>query len=108
MFNLPVYILVLCTAYTASFDECGKTDGITASGAKATINRTVAADDLPLGTRIRINEQEYVVEDRFGGGYKNRIDIYVDTKEKAYQYGRQYNFIEIIKEENNYAQRLPT
>ena len=70
MFNLPVYILVLCTAYTASFDECGKTDGITASGAKATINRTVAADDLPLGTRIRINGQEYIVEDRFGGGYK--------------------------------------
>ena len=26
MFNLPVYILVLCTAYTAAFDECGKTD----------------------------------------------------------------------------------
>ena len=24
MFNLPVYILVLCTAYTASFEECGK------------------------------------------------------------------------------------
>lgn len=108
MFNLPIYILALCTAYTSSFDECGKTDGITASGAKATINRTVAADDLPLGTRIRINGKEYIVEDRFGGGYKNRIDIYVDTKEKAYQYGRQYNFIEIIKEENNYAQRLPT
>ena len=108
MFNLPIYILALCTAYTSSFDECGNTDGITASGTKATINRTVAADDLPLGTRIRINGQEYIVEDRFGGGYKNRIDIYVDTKEKAYQYGRQYNFIEIIKEENNYAQRLPT
>lgn len=104
MFNLPIYIPALCTAYTSSFDECGKTDGITASGTKATINRTVAADDLPLGTRIRINGQEYVVEDRFGGGYKNRIDIYVDTKEKAYQYGRQYNFIEIIKEENNCVQ----
>lgn len=101
LFNLPVYVLVVCTAYTASFDECGKTDGITASGRLATPHRTVACDDLPFGTRIRIDGKEYVVEDRFGGNYKNKIDIFMETKEEAYQFGRQYKFIEVIKEDNN-------
>ena len=99
MFNLPIYILALCTAYTVSFDECGKTDGITASGAKATINRTVAADDLPFGTEVIINNQRYIVQDRFGGGHKNRIDIYMNNKEDALKFGRQYHFVEIVNKE---------
>ena len=35
---------VTVTAYTASFEECGKTDGITASGRQAIEGVTVAAD----------------------------------------------------------------
>ena len=102
MFNLPVYVLVLCTAYTASFEECGKTDGITACGLPAVQGVTVAADDLPFGTEVIINNQHYVVQDRFGGGHKNRIDIYMNNKEDALKFGRQYHFVEIVnKEENN-------
>ena len=49
-------IIILCTvtAYTASFEECGKTDGITASGVKATENHTVACDFLEFGTQVVI------------------------------------------------------
>lgn len=95
MFNLPVYVLVLCTAYTASFEECGKTDGITASGVPAVQGVTVAADDLPFGTEVIINNQRYIVQDRFGGGHKNRIDIYMNNKEDALKFGRQFHFVEI-------------
>ena len=28
----------------------------------------VASDDLPIGTQVLVNGQEYVVKDRFGGG----------------------------------------
>ena len=83
--------------YTASDDECGKSDGITASGEQAVAGITVAADDLPLGTRVRINGHEYIVHDRFGGGYKGRIDIYCESKEEAFANGRQMLEVEVLE-----------
>ena len=82
--------------YTASADECGSDSGITASGKVAVAGRTVAADHLPLGTRLRINGNEYVVEDRFGGGYTDRVDIFCNTKEEAFANGRQYLTVEVL------------
>lgn len=82
--------------YTASVDECGSDSGITASGKVAVAGRTVAADHLPLGTRLRINGNEYVVEDRFGGGYTDRVDIFCNSKEEAFANGRQYLTVEVL------------
>lgn len=87
----------IITAYTEAEDECGKNDGITASGTKVKEGRTVAADHLPFGTIIKIDGKEYTVEDRFGAGYKNKIDIYMSTKEKCYNFGKKEMEIEIIK-----------
>lgn len=56
----------------------------------------VAADDLPLGTKIKINGKVYVVKDRFGGGYTNRLDIYMSTHQEAINFGRQYLEVEVI------------
>ena len=85
--------------YTASADECGgKDDGITASGTVACAGRTVACDHLPFGTRIRINGKEYIVEDRFGGGYTDRVDIFCETKDEAFENGRQRLVVEVLKE----------
>lgn len=77
------------TYYTASYMECGKTDGITASGVPATEGRTVAADHLPFGTVVEIDGVQYVVEDRFGAGHTNKIDVYVESKEKALKLGKR-------------------
>lgn len=96
MFNLSVYILVLCTAYTAAFDECGKTDGITACGQPAIQGVTVACDGLPLGTEVVIDGHTYIVQDRFGGNYgKSKIDIYMYKKEDALKFGRQVKIVEV-------------
>ena len=84
------------SCYTASVDECGRDSGITASGMVAVAGRTVAADHLPLGTRLRINGNEYVVEDRFGGGYTDRVDIFCNSKEEAFANGRQYLTVEVL------------
>ena len=75
----------IITYYTATDDECGKDDGITASGTVATEGRTVASDHLPLGTVVEIDGVQYVVEDRFGGGYNNKIDVFVNDKHTAYK-----------------------
>ena len=82
--------------YTASAYECGSDSVITASGKVAVAGRTVAADHLPLGTRLRINGNEYVVEDRFGGGYTDRVDIFCNSKEEAFANGRQYLTVEVL------------
>ena len=74
---------VTLTAYTASVEECGKADGITASGTKATQGRTIAADHLPFGTHVEIDGHIYTVEDRFGGGYTDKIDIYFGRQQRV-------------------------
>lgn len=79
----------IITYYTAADDECGKNDGITASGTVATEGRTVASDHLPLGTVVEIDGVQYVVEDRFGGGYNNKIDVFVNDKHTAYKLGKR-------------------
>lgn len=96
MIKFPLYVLMMVTAYTASEDECGKADGITASGVKAKAGVTCAADHLPFGTRIRLlNGDEYIVQDRFGAGYTNRIDLFMETKDEAWNFGRQWLFVEV-------------
>lgn len=89
-------ILANVSAYTADSDECGKSDGVTASGKVATAGRTIAMDGVPFGTQVRINGNIYVVEDRFDGGYSNRIDIFMNTKAEAFNFGRQYIEVEIL------------
>lgn len=60
----------------------------------------VAADDLPYNTVVIIGEREYVVKDRFGGGYRNRIDIFMESEAEAWEFGRRELKI-YVKEENN-------
>lgn len=56
----------------------------------------VASDDLPIGTKVLIDGILYIVKDRFGGGYKDRIDIYMDSHEEAINFGRQHIEVEVL------------
>lgn len=85
------------TAYCACVKCCGKTNGITASGARATANHTVAAPrTFAFGTRVRIGGREYVVEDRGGAIQGNRIDVYMNSHQEALAWGVRYLQLEII------------
>lgn len=76
------------THYCSCSKCCDKTDGITASGTKVTPNRTIAAPkEFPFGTKLLINGQEYVVEDRGGAIKSNRLDIYCSSHIEALQKG---------------------
>lgn len=86
------------TAYCSCSKCCGKSDGITASGAKATAGRTIAAPStFKFGTKLIINGHEYTVEDRGGAIKGNRIDIYFDSHQEALNFGVKY--IEVFIEE---------
>lgn len=85
------------SAYCACASCCGKTNGITASGAKASQWCTIAAGRCyPIGTIIYIpyfkdkpNGGWFVVQDRGGAISSNRLDIFMGSHGQALQFGRR-------------------
>ena len=82
---------VTATAYCPCAKCCGKSDGITATGKKATAGRTIAVDPsvIPYGTEVVINGHTYIAEDCGGLVKGKRIDIFFDSHEDALQFGVQ-------------------
>ena len=83
--------MINASAYTAAADECGKSNGITASGLKVKEGETIACPpQFPFGTKINIGGMgTYTCEDRGGAIKANHIDIYMETKAEAFDFGRQ-------------------
>ncbi len=78
------------TAYCGCSKCCGKSDGVTASGTKATQGRTIAApSSFAFGTELVIDGHTYVVEDRGGSISGKRIDIYFESHSDAVKFGKQ-------------------
>jgi len=99
--NFPQGKFVLnASAYTAAADECGKSNGITASGVKVLKNRTLACPpQFPFGTKIQIEGMgTFVCEDRGGAIRGNHVDIYMETKAQAFAFGRKNLEAEVVLE----------
>lgn len=50
---------------------------------------------VPFGSKIRILDHnvlmhELVVTDRFGGNYNNRMDIFMQSENECWQFGRRW------------------
>lgn len=80
------------TAYCPCIICCGKSDGITSSGTKATARRTIAVDprQVPYGTELIIDGHTYVAEDCGGAIKGNRIDVYFESHQEALEFGVQH------------------
>ena len=86
------------TAYCPCAKCCGKTNGMTASGTKATAGRTVAASSkFAFGTKLNIGGHIYTVEDRGGAINGNKIDIFVNTHSEALQWGVRYLTVSVVQ-----------
>lgn len=85
------------SAYCSCEKCCGKTTGVTSSGATPTTWSTIAAGkSYPIGTVIYIpalkdkpNGGWFIVQDRGGSITNNKIDIYMGTHTEAIQFGRK-------------------
>lgn len=93
------WIKFTATAYCPCVKCCGKTNGITASGAKATAGRTVAMPKgYSFGTKIEIKGMgTYVVEDRGGAIKGNKIDIFFNTHQEALNFGRKTIYLKVVE-----------
>ena len=79
------------TAYCPCAKCCGKANGVTAMGTRATAGRTVAASSkFSFGTKLNINGHTYTVEDRGGAIGQNKIDIFVNSHAEALAWGVRY------------------
>lgn len=79
--------------------ECGSGIGLTYSGTVPQANHTIAADlsVLPLGTRVRIGNTVYTVEDKGSSIVGNMIDIFYNNHETAMLHGVQQQEVFLIQ-----------
>ena len=87
---------VTVTHYGCCVECCGKTDGITASGVRATPGVTVAVDPdvIPLGADVLVDYGDgeicyYRADDTGSGVVGNHIDLCVADHQTAVQLGRR-------------------
>lgn len=95
--------LVTLTAYNSEVEQCDGDPCTTASGfnvCKHGIEDTVAANFLPLGTKILIpdlfGDRVFVVRDRTAKKYGDRVDVWMIKKHDALQFGKRQSRIIVI------------
>lgn len=91
------------TAYTSEVGQTDDSPCITASGldvCERDEENVVAANFLPLGTRVRIPElfgdRVFYVEDRMNARYKMKMDVWMKNKQDAKKFGVKYTTIEVF------------
>ncbi len=92
-------VTVTATAYSSSVDETDDTPFITAKGTYVR-DGIIAANFLPFGTAVKIpgmfGDKIFVVEDRMNKRYTDRIDVWMPSKQEAFQFGKRKVLIEIV------------
>lgn len=89
------------TGYCPCEKCCGVNTGITASGTNATEGRTVGVNpkDIPYGTVLEINGQQYIAEDTGSAIGSKHIDIFFNNHEDALKFGTQKAEVFILEVE---------
>jgi 3D (Asp-Asp-Asp) domain-containing protein len=92
-------VKVPMTAYSSTPDQTDDTPFITASGTHVR-DGIVAANFLPIGTQVKIPEMYgdkiFVVEDRMNARYHYKMDIWMETRQEAMNFGLRYLEVEIF------------
>jgi 3D (Asp-Asp-Asp) domain-containing protein len=89
MINLLAIVVTLnVSAYTHSNNP-------TASGVMPAVGHCamdkVNGVTVPFGSRVTLPDGRLlIVTDRFGGGFDNRLDIFLPTESECWQFGRQW------------------
>lgn len=106
----PTYTMhVTASAYNSEVAQCDDTPFITASGTHVRPG-VIAANFLPIGTKVKITainghaiadqsllDRVYTVEDRMNARYDKRIDIWMEERSDAIQFGVRTIAIEVYK-----------
>lgn len=101
------WIKFTATGYCPCSKCCGKTNGITSSGAKAQAGVTVAMPKgYSFGTKLLIKDtnenllnggETYVVQDRGGAIKNNKIDIFFNSHSEALKFGKRTVYLKVME-----------
>jgi len=93
-------LVVPVTAYSSTVDQTDDSPFITANGTYV-YDGVVAANFLPLGTKIRIPEyfgdKIFTVEDRMNKRYWQKIDVWFANRISALEFGNRKLKIQIVE-----------
>jgi len=91
---------VIVTAYSSTADQTDATPFITANGTYV-YDGIVACNFLPFGAKVRFPEYSgdkvYVVADRMAKKNSHKIDIWMESRGAALEFGVQYLTVEILE-----------
>ena len=84
------YLILLAVFYqTLNVSAYCHTGNRTASGAWPQVGMA-AADHLPFGAKVTLPDGRILtITDRFGGGYSDRLDIFMNSEAKCWEFGRR-------------------
>lgn len=88
------FVNVLAIIVTLSASAYCHTGNPTASGVMPQVGMCacdkINGQWIPFGTRITTEDGRVLtVTDRFGGSYDNRLDIFMQTEDECWQFGRK-------------------
>lgn len=93
------------TAYSSNEDETDDSPCITSSGynlCQHNLENVVACNFLPIGAKVKFPQLDadkfYTIVDRMHERFNSRIDIWMNSKAKAKNFGLRYLTVEIYKE----------
>lgn len=96
---VKIFKYIPITAYSSEVGQTDSTPFITASGTTVRPG-VVAANFLPIGTKIRLPElfgdEIFVVEDRMNARYNKRVDIWMAETADAKNFGIQWTTVEVF------------
>jgi 3D (Asp-Asp-Asp) domain-containing protein len=92
MKQLMYLLAIVVTLNASAYCETGNP---TASGVMPQVGHCavdkINGQWIPFGTIIKTEDgRTLVVTDRFGGSYNNRLDIFMQTEDECWQFGRQW------------------
>ena len=87
LYILAIIVTLNASAYTHSMNP-------TASGVMPKVGMCacdkINGQWIPFGTIIKTEDgRRLVVTDRFGGGYNNRLDIFMASEQECWEFGRR-------------------
>lgn len=91
---------VTMTAYSSTPDQTDDSPFITANG-EHVYDGGVACNFLPFGAKVRIpdyfGDKVFTVNDRMAKRFSDRIDVWMETRSDALQFGRRTLAVEILE-----------
>lgn len=102
-YNVSTEGVVPVSAYSSTPDQTDDSPFIMASG-KHVYDGAVAANFLPLGTKVRFpdlyGDKIFTVEDRMNKRYHYKMDIWMETRSEALRFGVKNLRYEVVVDSN--------